>query len=84
MDGNGLQAEFTPWDVDPRLFTFECRTIWRNATLGRRRLTTGKVGQTGWVVCLLYLLPHCLSVVTDVVATASHRAWTTNRVFPTD
>lgn len=33
-------------------------------------------------LCAFYLLPHCLSVVTDVVATVSHRAWTTNRVFP--
>lgn len=33
-------------------------------------------------LCSFYLLPHCLSAVTDVVATVSHRAWTTNRVFP--
>lgn len=31
-------------------------------------------------LCLLPIAP--LSVVTDVVATLSHRAWTTNRVFP--
>lgn len=31
-------------------------------------------------VCLLPSTP--LSAVTDVVATLSHRAWTTNRVFP--
>lgn len=30
--------------------------------------------------CLLPTTP--VSVVTDVVATLSHRAWTTNRVFP--
>lgn len=75
------QSRIHGLDVDPRLSPSRRQSGNRNTTLEQLSSDDGEISQPVGL-CAFYLLPHCLSVVTDVVATVSHRAWTTNRVFP--